>query len=405
MPKLKRMSQSMRSRKKKSSRQNLRTDTENIATAESMPHVPVDELASISVTDTNQQNYDNHESATKSKHTYPDWMERYLTYSSDQQREKRRKTEENECPKWKNISTRNAQPGPGKPPVTHTDLEVNVAMESTKDRKKQSKCVLMRTKRSREEYRSRENKMRNIQRKQTRNSDEYSANEKKRNITRKNQRSSEEYKAQETKKRNVSRKRKRSQEEYKTQENEIRNVSRKRKRTLNGYRKQEHEIRNVSRKRKRTLDGYRKHENEIRNVSRKRKRTLDGYRKQENEIRNVSKKRKRSHIEYRKQEKEIRNVSRIRKRTDTSYRDNEHKKRNASRGELRKNPDYREREKQAAQPQTLAELVSTFHTKVSQGPVYVCSCCDQLWYRHSVSCVTNIKQLENNSVASVCKEK
>ena len=62
----------------------------------------------------------------------------------------------------------------------------------------------------------------------------------------------------------------------------------------------------------------------------------------------------------------------------------------------------RKRENQAAQPQTLTELISTFHAQVSQGPVYVCSCCDQLWYRHSVTCVTNIKQFETNSMANQC---
>ena len=30
-------------------------------------------------------------------------------------------------------------------------------------------------------------------------------------------------------------------------------------------------------------------------------------------------------------------------------------------------------------------LISKFHDIVSHGPLYVCSCCDQLWYKHSVS--------------------
>ena len=29
-------------------------------------------------------------------------------------------------------------------------------------------------------------------------------------------------------------------------------------------------------------------------------------------------------------------------------------------------------------------IVTKFHDMVSQGPVYVCTCCDQLWYKHSV---------------------
>ena len=31
------------------------------------------------------------------------------------------------------------------------------------------------------------------------------------------------------------------------------------------------------------------------------------------------------------------------------------------------------------------DFIYKFHNIVSQGPMYTCSCCDQLWYRHSVS--------------------
>ena len=33
---------------------------------------------------------------------------------------------------------------------------------------------------------------------------------------------------------------------------------------------------------------------------------------------------------------------------------------------------------------TLKELVKKFHEAVSEGPLYICTCCNQLWYRHSV---------------------
>lgn len=33
---------------------------------------------------------------------------------------------------------------------------------------------------------------------------------------------------------------------------------------------------------------------------------------------------------------------------------------------------------------TVSELIHKFHKSVSKGPRYVCSCCDQLWYKHSV---------------------
>lgn len=32
----------------------------------------------------------------------------------------------------------------------------------------------------------------------------------------------------------------------------------------------------------------------------------------------------------------------------------------------------------------VTNMISKFHKSVDQGPLYVCTCCDQLWYRHSV---------------------
>ena len=37
--------------------------------------------------------------------------------------------------------------------------------------------------------------------------------------------------------------------------------------------------------------------------------------------------------------------------------------------------------------------ISKFHEIVSQGPLYICSCCDQLWYKHSVSSANTLKKL------------
>ena len=41
--------------------------------------------------------------------------------------------------------------------------------------------------------------------------------------------------------------------------------------------------------------------------------------------------------------------------------------------------------------QTLTEsLIRNFHKSVSTGPLYICTCCDQLWYRHSVSAANQL---------------
>ena len=42
-------------------------------------------------------------------------------------------------------------------------------------------------------------------------------------------------------------------------------------------------------------------------------------------------------------------------------------------------------------------LISRFHDIVSQGPCYICTCCDQLWYKHGVL-QTNILRQQNPDV-------
>ena len=38
-----------------------------------------------------------------------------------------------------------------------------------------------------------------------------------------------------------------------------------------------------------------------------------------------------------------------------------------------------------AKPKTNIELsISKFHEMIAEGPLYICSCCDQLWYKHAV---------------------
>ena len=41
-------------------------------------------------------------------------------------------------------------------------------------------------------------------------------------------------------------------------------------------------------------------------------------------------------------------------------------------------------------------MLSLFHSLVSKGLIYTCSCCDQLWYRHSVILAETFKSSNNN---------
>ena len=45
----------------------------------------------------------------------------------------------------------------------------------------------------------------------------------------------------------------------------------------------------------------------------------------------------------------------------------------------------------ATSTKNIQYFISRFHEVVSQGPVYICTCCDQLWYRHSVFSAEKLK--------------
>ena len=41
--------------------------------------------------------------------------------------------------------------------------------------------------------------------------------------------------------------------------------------------------------------------------------------------------------------------------------------------------------------QIIHQLIFKFQDIVSKGPVYICTCCDQLWYKHIVSSTVSIR--------------
>jgi hypothetical protein len=45
----------------------------------------------------------------------------------------------------------------------------------------------------------------------------------------------------------------------------------------------------------------------------------------------------------------------------------------------------------------VSQLIHKFHKSVSTGPLYICSCCDQLWYKHSVSPAERLRLCNPNS--------
>ncbi len=50
------------------------------------------------------------------------------------------------------------------------------------------------------------------------------------------------------------------------------------------------------------------------------------------------------------------------------------------------------RQKRSEEHLSLQSLITKFHNIVSQGPLYICTCCDQLWYKHSVIPAAKLKE-------------
>ena len=61
------------------------------------------------------------------------------------------------------------------------------------------------------------------------------------------------------------------------------------------------------------------------------------------------------------------------------------------RGRVSQNPEI---EMQQCNSDPVADLVAKFHKHVSEGPLFICTCCSQLWYKHSV-CPAERTRLSN----------
>ena len=63
---------------------------------------------------------------------------------------------------------------------------------------------------------------------------------------------------------------------------------------------------------------------------------------------------------------------------------------NASQGKKAKRNEYQQNCR--ASSLSMESTITKFHQILSQGPRYVCTCCDQLWYKHSVTNADQIRQ-------------
>ena len=52
---------------------------------------------------------------------------------------------------------------------------------------------------------------------------------------------------------------------------------------------------------------------------------------------------------------------------------------------------------------TMSEIIKNFHENIKDGPEYICTCCDQLWYKSSVTkCNSNLYKMCSDNILGLC---
>jgi hypothetical protein len=143
--------------------------------------------------------------------------------------------------------------------------------------------------------------------------------------------------------------------------------------TSEGKQKNREYIKNYMRKKRsaQTSEDKQKNCEYIKNYMRKKRSAQTSEDKQKNceyIKKYMRKKRSAQTSEDKRKNRECRNEYRKKKRSAASADQNKHKE------------------------HSLKKLISKFHDIVSNGPIYICTCCDQLWYKHSVFNAARIRQ-------------
>ena len=114
------------------------------------------------------------------------------------------------------------------------------------------------------------------------------------------------------------------------------------------------------------------------------KRRNEDFRKKETvrKLQSANRQQVKEHIIKKRKLNEFREQKLVQKKKRTM--DTNHKHGEKLRDSRQKCLKFRENEKVKKQNRKFykEEMVKDFHKFVQQGPLYICTCCDQLWYRH-----------------------
>ena len=112
----------------------------------------------------------------------------------------------------------------------------------------------------------------------------------------------------------------------------------------------------------------------------------------------------RKNVELRHSEESLDSSRRKIRRQDTSYRQREQSLDSSRRNLRRQDSSYRQQELTRQREHNCAntaQLVSRFCNLIQSGPVFVCTSCDQLFYKHSVKTADSIRLLSLPIICTV----
>ena len=211
----------------------------------------------------------------------------------------------------------------------------------------------------------------------------------------------------------LRRKTRRKDDDVKEREQSLNTARRKTQRQDDDVRQREQSLDTARRKTKRQDDNVRQREQSLNTPQRKTQRKLNDVRQREQSLDTARRKTKRQDDNVRQREQSLDTARRKRCRQDDDVRQREQSLNTTRRKRQRQNSDVRQQEQAAntARKQhlrdstSLSSLIHRFHSIVARGPVYICTSCDQLLYKHSVQLAANIRSMSLSITDSVLLNK
>ncbi|XP_062569080.1 uncharacterized protein LOC134231172 [Saccostrea cucullata] len=209
-----------------------------------------------------------------------------------------------------------------------------------------------------------------------------------------------------------ARKLKRQNVEIKEKEREMDKFARKLKRQNVEIKEKEREMNTAGRKLKRQDVEIKEKERKMNTAGRKLKRQDIEIKEKERKMNTTGRKLKRQNVEVQEKEKEGSRISKRKcrenpivlekerlikkaKRSNVSFRENERLLNKEQKQKQRADKEYCEKVNEQKRRKRfgadIGDCIQNFHEQIRHGPIFVCSCCQQTWFKESVSKVENLK--------------